>query len=328
MAGKGLSLARYRRPFVVQGIPCEVVIWSRFTGLFSELRVAGRTVAEDHTPPTGPEAIRNHRLQGLLPDGTAFDVEAGYVSWWNVGIAVRQEGRLAHESHPGRRIAMPESAAKMARDPGVDMTRYQKNKIPIMVDIGLGLLFYVVAKFTDLSTAAIVGATAGIALVVAQRFVKVDLVGGLALFGVFILLVSAGLAIAFQDDMAVKMRTTIVGLISATLFIGDGLLGGNRLGKGLARYLPYRDIDPGRLALGLGFIGLLMAGLNYVVANLASTDVWLFYTTFVDFLLVMGLLLLVFRYARHKPLFDFRNDSPPAEAGATGSGGPSEPGPR
>jgi intracellular septation protein A len=104
----------------------------------------------------------------------------------------------------------------------------------------------------------------------------------------------------FQDDMAVKLRSTILGLISATLFLGDGLLGGNRLGKGLARYLPYTDLDPGRLAIGLGLLGLVMAGLNWLVARYASTDVWLFYSTFVDFVLAATLTLAVFRYARGK----------------------------
>ena len=302
----GLWLARYRRRFTLDGIACEVVIWSRFTGLFSELRVAGKAVARDRTPPIGAGSVRNHRLEATLPDGSAFEVEAGYLNWWNIGIAVYREGRLVHESHPGRRIAMPESAARIARDPGMDVGVYRKNRIPIMVDISLGLLFFAVAKLTDLPTAAMVGAAAGILLVVVQRFVKVDLVGGLALFGVVMLLVSGGLAIAFQDDMMVKMRTTIVGLISAALFLGDGLLGGNRLGKGMARYLPYKDIDPGRLAVGMGLLGLLMAGLNYGVARVASTNIWLFYTTFVDFFLVMLLVLLVFRYARGRTLTDGR----------------------
>jgi intracellular septation protein A len=182
------------------------------------------------------------------------------------------------------------------------MGQFKANRVPIAVDIILGLLFYVVAKMTDLSTAAIAGAAVGVALLIVQRFVKVDLVGGLALFGVVMLLISAGLAIAFQDDWAVKMRTSIVGVITAVLFLGDGLLGGNRLGKGLARYLPYRDMDAARLAIGMGVLGLVMAGLNYVVAAIASTDVWLFYTTFVDFFLVMLLIVLVLRYARKQPL--------------------------
>src|SRR5690606_17441695 len=208
--------------------------------------------------------------------GETFEVEAGYISWINVGIAVRHDGQTVHESHPGRTIAFPASAAKMTVDPSLDMSRYKANRVPIAVDILLGLLFFVIAKFTDLSTAAIVGAVVGIGLLVAQRFVKVDLTGGLALFGVAMLLISAGLAIAFQDDMAIKMRGTIVGVIGAVLFLGDGLLGGKRLGKGIARYLPYNDLDPGRLAVGMGLLALALAGINYLVATFASTDVWLF----------------------------------------------------
>ena len=294
----GLTLARYRRRFELDGQPCEVVVWVEMDGVHSELSVAGMPQASDFTPAMGPDAARNHRLSGMLPTGERFEVEAGYISWTSVGIAVRREGHVVHESHPGKTIAYPARAAKMAADPGADMSRYKANKVPILVDIALGLLFFVVAKFTDLSTAALVGAAAGIALVIAQRFVKVDLTGGLALFGVVMLLISAGLAIAFQDDMAIKMRGTIVGTISAVLFLGDGLLGGNRLGKALTRYLPYNDIDPARLALGMGVLGLVMAALNYLVAELASTDVWLFYTTFVDFFLVMLLIFAVFSYAR------------------------------
>ena len=86
--------------------------------------------------------------------------------------------------------------------------------------IGLGLLFFVVAKVTDLKTAALVGAAAGILLVVVQRFVKnVDLLGGLALFGVVMMLISASFAIAFDDDYIIKLRSTIVGLIGSALFV-------------------------------------------------------------------------------------------------------------
>ena len=304
-ASRGIAIARYRRPFSVAGSACLLVFTVRLSGLDSILYVNGEAVAEDATPAAGLEAVRNHMLGARLSDGSTIEVEAGYISWVNVGIAVRRDGSLVHQSHPGRTIAYPERARKMvlnAKDPhlpsGYDPGVLSRNKVPILVDVALGLLFYVVAKLTDLSTAALVGAAAGIALVVIQRFVKVDLVGGLALFGVFMLLVSAGLALLFQDDMAVKLRTSIVGVISAILFLGDGLLGGNRLGKGLCRYLPYSDIDPGRLGIGMGTVGLLMAALNYAVAKLASTSAWLFYSTFVDFFLMMGLVILVFRYAR------------------------------
>lgn len=305
-AKPGLAMAKYRRRFTAAGTECEVRIAARLNGLYSTLFVAGVEVDRDVTPAQGLEALRNHRLTGTLPDGSTIEVEAGYISWISVGIAVRRNGELIHESHPGRRIAMPESAAKMivgkvnadGSTTGYDPDQMKRNKVPIIVDVSLGILFFIVAKLTDLSTAAIVGAVVGLGLVVAQRFVKVDLLGGLALFGVFLLLVSAGLALAFEDEMIIKMRTSIVGVLSAVLFLGDGLLGGNRLGKALSRYLPYNDLDPGRLAIGMGVLGLVMAALNYVVALFASTDVWLFYTTFVDFFLAMLMILLVFRYAR------------------------------
>jgi len=299
----GVALARYRRPFVVDGVPCEVVITSRMSGLHSMLAIGDELVARDWTPPGGPEASRNHVLEGRLPNGREIVVEAGHISWINFGIAVRSGGALVHESHPGRRIAMPEGARRIAdASEGYDAGALSRDKVPLIVDVALGVLFYVVAKLTDLSTAALVGAAVGVGLFVVQRFVRVDLIGGLALFGVAMLLLSAGLAILFQDDMAVKMRTSILGIVSAVLFLGDGLLGGSRLGKGLSRYLPYSDVDPGRLAVGMGVLGLLLAGLNYVVAKFASTDVWLFYSTFVDFLLVMVLMILVLRFARGKML--------------------------
>jgi intracellular septation protein A len=306
MVEKGMKLATYRRLFRLGDLAFEVRCESRMSGLHSELLLGAAKLAEDHTPATGVEAIRNHRLSASLPDGTCLEVELGYINWLTVGIAVRRDGVLVHESHPGRRIAYPEKAAKMATaqdTEGLDLGQFKRNRIPIAVDIGLGLLFYVIAKLTDLSTAAIVGAVVGLALLVVQRFVKVDLIGGLALFGVVMLLLSAALAILFQDDMAVKMRGTILGVISAVLFLGDGLFGGNRLGKGLARYLPFSDIDPRRLAIGMGLLGLVMAGLNMLVAKLASTDLWLFYSTFVDFALIMVLILFVFRYARGRPVF-------------------------
>lgn len=309
---RGFALARYRRPFRMDGHRFEVVVLARTSGLESRLLMDGEEVAADRTPATGPGAIRNHRL---AHEGVAVDM--GYVNWLTVGIAVRRDGTLVHESHPGRRLAYPERAAKIATSPaaagpGVDMGQMGRNKVPIIVDLLLGLLFFVVAKVTDLSTAALVGAGAGIALVIAQRFVKADLLGGLALFGIVMLLLSAALAIAFQDDMAVKMRSTIMGLIGAACFLGDGLLGGNRLGKGMARYLPYTDLDPGRLAVGFGLLGLGMAGLNTLVAYAVSTDAWLFYSTFVDFFLVVLLANIVFRYARGRILP--RGYRPPAGA--------------
>lgn len=193
-------------------------------------------------------------------------------------------------------------AADTADD--IDMEAWNRNRIPLAVDLALGLVFFVVAKLTDLTTAALVGAAAGLALLLIQRLTRVDLLGGLALFGIAMLLVSAGLALIFQSDDAVKYRSSIVGLIGAGLFFADGIAGGHRLAGRLRRYLPYRGIDAARLGIGMGMLGTIMAGMNLLVAEVASTDVWLFYTTFADLPLSMALVLLVFRYAQGRMMRD------------------------
>ncbi len=310
-----MTLFVYKRPFNAGEFPARVTVRARMDGMHSELIVDGDMVASDFTPAAGPEAVRNHRLSATLPDGRALGIEAGYVNWWTVGIAATLDEGLIYESHPGKRIAYPEKYRKVVSeakgasigaalkssqaDEGIDLGTFKRNRVPIAVDIALSVLFYVVAKMTDLSTAAIVGAVVGIGLVGAQRFIKTDIIGGMALFGVVMLLISAGLAIVYQTDDAVKMRTTIVGLISAAFFLTDGfLLRGRRLGAGMARYLPYSDIAPDRLAIGVGTVGLVMAGLNWVVMKTASTDFWLIYHSVLDTFVVAFLMFGVFKYAR------------------------------
>lgn len=325
----GLTLWRYRRAFRLGSVRGLVTLRSRIDGLASELRLDDRVVAVDHTPLGGTEALRNHLLVATLPDGARLEIEAGWISAFNTGLTVRKDGVLVHQSHPGRTIAYPEKYREAARalqdaslgqalqsglkdgwneagkDSQLDLQAFKRNRVPLAVDIGLGLLFFIVAKLTDLTTAALVGAGAGVALLIVQRFTRIDLLGGLALFGIAMLLLSAGLALAFQSDDAVKYRSSIVGLISATLFLVDGMAGGNRLAARLKRYLPYRGIDPARLGIGMGVLGAVMAAVNFAVAELTSTDFWLFYSTFADFGLSILLIMLVFRYAQGKLLRDF-----------------------
>jgi intracellular septation protein A len=304
-ASPGTRLWLHKRPFSVGLHDCWVLIDARTGGLFSTLWIDGEELARDFTPPAGSDAVRNHRLAAALPDGRSVEIEAGYINWFTTGIIVRLEGELVHESHPGRRIAFPERAARMvaqqdaAGRPAYDLGKLKANRVPIAVDILTGILFFIVAKLTDLRTAALVGAALGLGLMVVQRFVRVDLIGGLALFGVVMLLISAGFATAFEDDEIIKQRSTIVGLIGAAFFLGDGLLlRGRRLGRGLTRYMAYTDIDERRLAVAMGFVAAAMAVANYGVVRLVSTDAWLFYTTFADIPLSILLVLVAILWAR------------------------------
>ncbi len=161
--------------------------------------------------------------------------------------------------------------------------KLKKNVTPLIVDISLGVLFFVVAKTAGLTNAAIVGAVAGVALLIAQRLFKnVNLLGGLALYGVALMGLSALFAWYFQDDAFIKHRTTAMGLVQAFLFAVDSMFGGRWLGARLAGYLPIMNISTWRLALSVSIMSLIGSSANYVLAVYAPTDVWLFYTTFGD----------------------------------------------
>lgn len=301
----GFVLWTYTRRFNIDGARRGVVrIRSGLKGLESVLFLDKREVASDWTPSFGTGATRNHRLAARLDDGRTISVEAGYISLWSVGIAVDLDGARIHESHPGRVIAYPASARPFAEAktasgaPTYDYGKLSRNRTPIIVDIATGLLFFAVAKQTDLTTAALVGAAVGVALLVIQRFTKVDLLGGLALFGIVMMLISAGFAWYFADEDFIKQRSTIIGLIGAACFLTDGLFRGRFLGERVSRYIIYSDIIPGRLSTGIGLCGIAMAGINYLVAKYLPSDVWLFYTTFGDTIVGMSVLFLILGWAR------------------------------
>jgi intracellular septation protein A len=306
-----MALWTYRLPFQFEGQAYRVDFAAGFTRLDSRLLGGERLLAEDHSEAPDFDGLRNHHLQARLPDGRRIEVEAGYFNWWSVGIAVRVDGRLVHESHPGRRLQAPGAAlrsvgatqrpeaATLARQRAEARAQWQRNRPSLFTDIALGVLFYVVAQWTDsLTTAALVGAGAGLLAAVAQRLTKIDLLGGFALFGIFMLLLSAAFSLAFDSDWAVQMKSTVLGGLVAVVTLADaGLNGGRYFGTRTARYLP-SPIHFRRFTTGLGLVGLAMAGMNYAVAALLSRDTWLLYTTFGDFVLSIGLFLSVMNHAR------------------------------
>ncbi len=307
---------RYRtRRFAVDGLDFSVRNFAQTDGLHSTLSMLGAEQAQDYTPLLGPEAIRNHALACTLPDGRRLEVELGYIGVWKTGIIARVDGTIVYESHPGKTPSYPEKyradivahssmkdAMKTAHgdqaNPFESGIFAKHNRLPFAIDVITGLLFYIIAKMSDLNTAALVGVAVGFALILFQRITKIDVTGGLALFGIVMLVISAGLALVFNDDEWIKLRGTITGLIGASFFLIDGWRGGPYIGRGLARYMPYSNIDTGRFALGMGLVGIIMAALNYAVAKLASTDVWLFYKTFVYFLIIAVLAMGVIKWAR------------------------------
>ena len=287
-------------------------------GIASCLLIDGIEQASDYTQMSltpNETSARNHILETSLDDGAVVRVQLGYVTLVKMGIRAFVNGALIHESHPGKSLdVLQQQAQKFERDLSADpeakedlaklgsqlgsqKEKFKRNWPSLAVDIALGFIFFFVAKWTDLTTAALWGAGAGLALVVVQQFVKsVDLLGGLALFGIVMMLISAGYALAFQDDYLIQMRTSIMGLFGAVLYLIDGLFGGRYLGERTARYLFMPDIVPRRLSLAFGGISIIMAVLNWGVVKLVSKDIWLYYNAFGDFIIVVILFSVAMKW--------------------------------
>jgi len=306
-----MNVWTYRRPFSAQGEVFIVQIEAGIAGWRSRLMIGHQELVRDETILLGAAFdFRNHRLCHTLQDGSKLEVEIGYLNWFNTGIRVSISGTLVHESHPGRDILYLTRVRKaslggkteqqLQEQRERDAAQWALNRPSLIIDIALGLLFFAVSKVTgNLTTAALVGAVAGLTVVLAQRFVKLDLLGGLAMFGVFTLLLSAGFSLWFQDERMVQLKGSILGVLVAGLIFGDGLFNrGRYFGARLSRYLIGMTVDARRLSLGIAVLGLIMAGLNLMAMHWLSKDAWLTYTTFVDAPLAMVLGLLVFRFAK------------------------------
>ena len=309
----------YLRPFSHHDVDYTVEVSFAFSQTFSRLFRGNELLDEQSVHHMDGIQTFVHALPADVGEDTR--VEVGYVSWWSVGIAVLQGDHTVYESHPSKNVRFAEammqgSAPSPANDGSSDLassgldlgqmiesnqSKWQRNKYSIYADLALGALFYLVGKFTeDLALAAIVGAGAGLALVVLQRFVKVDLLGGFAVFGTIMLVISAAFSLALQDDYWVQMKGTVLGLLTASVFMIDGVLRqGAYFGARMERYMPL-PLHHNRIAVGMSGLGIVMALANYYVAENFSEDFWLTWTTFLDMPLSIGLFYAIIFWARKK----------------------------
>lgn len=290
----------YCRPFHCKNYRYEIKYSYSLTSYTSRLYKEGKLIDELTGHFIDELKVLTHTVRCEDASNT-LKVSVGYINWLTVGIEVYQNDKCIYVSHPGKDIyfadrklqkltgAKDTETLKQERQKQTD--QWQKNKHSIFADIGLGAVFFIVSKTTgDLTVAAFTSIALGLALVVIQRFVKVDLLGGFAVFGTVMLLISALLSLTFDSEFFVQLKSTIMGILGALVLLTDGVL---RKGKYFAprfeRYLN-SPVKHQPFVVGLGLIGLLMAGINYAVATLFSEDKWLTYTTFID----MPLYLILF----------------------------------
>jgi intracellular septation protein A len=305
-----LRLSRYAKTFTVESHKVAIEHEAFVESSRSSLSLDGTEVAADGVEKGQPDPLRNHHLATTLPDGRVLEVEIGPANTWSYGHRATLDGAIVAESHRGKTLGYgPRMQAylKWAEAQNTpDMkarneAAWKRNWPSLAVDVSLGLIFFFVAREYGLVTAAVGGAAAGLVLWVAQKVTRIDLLGGLALFGIGMSLISAAFAVVFRDDSIVQHRSTIMGLIGASLFLSDGLFArGQKLAARLARYFAF-DVDARRLALGMGGIGVVMALVNVLAVWLLTTDQWLVFTTFLDTPIVIALFLAMLFWVREGP---------------------------
>jgi intracellular septation protein A len=301
-----MRLWTFKRPFQYDGDDYEVRYFFSFTTYTSQLFCNGTLVDETTHLFDGDFKVVEHKFQPSSQTSESDDqtkeisVAVGYFNWFTVGIQVKELGNessesseLIYESHPGKDIHFATTKLEKFNTkfnlPELDNKRklqsenWKKNKPSIIADIVIGIAFFAVAKVTgDLTIAAFTGVSLGLALVIIQRFVKMDLLGGFAVFGTIMLLISALFSIAFQSEYLVQLKGTFMGVISASALIIDGVFNkGSYFGARFERYLN-SPIQHKYFVLGLAFISLCKAGLNYSVASQLTEDQWLTYDTFIE----------------------------------------------
>ncbi|RLV57815.1 hypothetical protein D5018_20545 [Parashewanella curva] len=305
----------YKRPFHYEGNNYEVKYFCSLTTYTSQLYCNGSLIDECTHSFDGDFKVVKHKFQSPS-HSQKLVVSVGYYNWLNVGIEVRDNDTLVYASHPEKDIHFAtdklESLGISDSSPEADEKRQQqkeqwkKNKPSLLADIGIGAAFFMVAKITgDLTLAAFTGVSLGLMLVVIQRFVKVDLLGGFAVFGTVMLLISALFSIGFQSEALVQLKGTFMGIISASALIVDGIFNkGCYFGARFERYVN-KQIKYQFFVLGLAVIGLCMAAINYAVATQLSEDMWLTYDTYVEMpIYLLMLCILIWRADKKTKISD------------------------
>ncbi|HRD76323.1 MAG TPA: hypothetical protein PK264_10330 [Hyphomicrobiaceae bacterium] len=239
------------------------------------------------------EALNYHRepfrLQEVAVDtpGGPLTFQTAPRTWLSYGLRVLRGETIVHQSHADPFALLPTMLKVTGfgtSEVGKAQVAASKQYYPAMaVDFAMGVILYFAAGFMSLRDVAILGA----ALIFAVQFAewildrllgrKTNLTGGLSVLGVFFLLLSAGFAWLVDNDLAIQLKSSILGLISAAVLAVDAIYDGRYIGVRIARFFTFIEIDPRRFS---GLSALVAAGqstLSAAIALFLSKNAWLFY---------------------------------------------------
>ena len=102
-----MKIWSYSRPFTFHGHSCEVKVTLTGSETISSLYVDDFLVDEQSIKYIDGLTTFVHPLKSS--SGYEAKVESGYFNWWNIGIAVIENGHVVHESHPGEDLRYGEA---------------------------------------------------------------------------------------------------------------------------------------------------------------------------------------------------------------------------
>jgi intracellular septation protein A len=260
------------------------------------------------------------RLQELVverPSGSRIAFRTGPATMLVYGLEVVADGSVAYRSRPDpfATLAMMQNmlnfveklgdGARQADDRAI--ARNRRNVFPaIAADIGVGLLLYFAAGYMSLRDTAILGAAVVLLLMlvdwVTERLLRRDLnlSGGLSSFGVIMLLSSAAFAWLVENELAIMLKSSVLGLLAAGMLAIDAMLGGRYIGKRAVALIGIANLDPRRFSWGSAMAAGAKSLLGATIAIWLSRDAWLLYRHWIGPTLAIALSIVVLWKARQQ----------------------------
>lgn len=254
------------------------------------------------------EPFRMQEVVVARPNGGPLAFRSAPRTFYSYGFEVAGDGGTIHRSHPepfGALAAMQKLSNFGNSADGKRQAEKSRELYPALAtDFAVGMMLYFAAGYMSLRNVAILGAAVMLSLMVvdwaADRLLsrKLNLTAGLSGLGVLMLLLSAGFAWLVDNDLAIQLKSSVLGLIAALLFAIDAMLGGRYLGERTVRYITFVDLDPRRFSSGTAIVTAGQSLLSGSIALWLSRDTWLFYKHWIWPLLGITLAALVLWKAR------------------------------
>lgn len=253
------------------------------------------------------------RLQELAvkgESGSLLTFRTAPRNFLSYGLEVVHGGAVAYRSHPEPFAALrtiQKISSFGASVEGKHQAEQGKAVYPTLAaDICVGLLLYIAAGYMSLRDTAILGAATVLLLMLADWSVervfsrKLNLAGGFSALGVVMLLSSAAFAWLVDNELAIKLKSSVLGLMAAVMFAMDATLGGKYIGRRASQLITFIAIDPRRFSWGSAMVAAGQSLLSAATAIWLSLNAWLFYKHWVGPALAFGLGALVLWKSRRQ----------------------------